>query len=66
MLLQNWTLKHPEYGDLPCNVPFSMYGTLLAAGKINDPYYRDNEYALKPLSNEDYTFETTFEADKAR
>ena len=66
MLLQNWTLKHPEYGDLPCSVPFSMYGTLLAAGKINDPYYRDNEYALKPLSNEDYTFETTFEADKAR
>ena len=64
MQLQNWTLKHPEYGDLPCTIPFSMYGALLAADKIGDPYYRDNEYALKALSNEDYTFETTFQADE--
>lgn len=66
MQLHKWVLKHPQYGDLPCQVPFSLYGTLLDAGKIDDPYYRDHEYALKPLSNLDYTFETTFIASAQR
>lgn len=60
--LINWMMKHPVYGDLPCQVPFSMYGVLLDAGKIGDPFYRDQEYALKALSDEDYTFESVFTA----
>ena len=62
VLLTDWVMKHPVFGNLPCRIPFSMYGTLLEAGKIPDPFYRDQEYALTALSDEEYTFETTFEA----
>ena len=59
-------MQHPLYGSLPCQVPFSMYQVLTEAGKIKDPFDRDNELSLTALSEEDYSFERRFEADAAR
>ena len=49
-----WTLEIPgsEFGPVPAAVPGSVYHDLLAAGKIPDPFYRDNETeALKLMEN---------------
>ena len=66
MQLRDFVMQHPLYGSLPCQVPFSMYQVLSEAGKIKDPFDRDNELSLTALSEEDYSFETQFEADAAR
>ena len=66
MQLRDFVMQHPLYGSLPCQVPFSMYQVLTEAGKIKDPFDRDNELSLTALSEEDYSFETQFEADAAR
>lgn len=46
-------------------IPVSMYQTLLANGKINDPYYGENEYEYRELSRGDYDFKTTFTAERS-
>ena len=37
-------------GDVPC----SVYMTLLQNGKMDDPYWRDNENKALPLMEKDY------------
>jgi beta-mannosidase len=46
---------------LPALVPGSMYNDLLNNGKIEDPFYRDNEYTALELSNYDYEYQRSFE-----
>lgn len=41
-------------------VPGSVYGTLLADGKMPDPYYRDNELTATRLMENDFVYERTF------
>lgn len=63
-LHQSWTVQ-TERWDTPvkATVPGDLYSDLLAAGKMEDPYYRDNELAALPLSDADYDYETTFAVD---
>ena len=60
-LKEDWKL-HWQDRLLETEVPFSVYSDLLKYGEIEDPYYRDNEKEALPLSREDYTYETVFDA----
>ena len=42
-------------------IPGSVLSTLLNAGAIVDPYYRQNEYTARDLFWQDYIFERSFE-----
>ena len=58
-----WRMR--RCGDAPwtdAKVPGSVYSALLDAGKMEDPFYRDNEYEALKLSDADYEFERDFEA----
>lgn len=45
---------------LPAVVPGSVYADLLSAQKIPDPFYRDNEYTVLQLSENDYEYKKVF------
>ena len=47
--------------DCKGTVPGSLYSFLLNAGLMEDPYYRDNEFAALALTHHDYTFEKRFD-----
>ena len=55
-----------EAGALLCpvKVPGTVISGLCAAGKIEDPYYRDNEYGVRELFWKDYQFVRSFVADR--
>ena len=56
-LTEQWTLTVPDQGEkLPARVPGSVYADLLAAGKMKDPYYRDNELEALALMENDYYY----------
>ena len=66
ILDSDWTLRpgsdHPP--DLPdkiCETPFSapddVHSALLAAGHIDDPYFRDNELAVDWVNRCDWIIE---------
>ena len=38
-----WTLELPSQEKIPATVPGSVYTALLDAGRLEDPFYRDNE-----------------------
>lgn len=57
--------------EVPVKVPGSVYSGLIEAGKMPDPFYRDNELDALKLMENDFTFYRTFtlkqedlEADK--
>ncbi|MBQ2757664.1 MAG: glycoside hydrolase family 2 protein, partial [Clostridia bacterium] len=50
--------------DLTGKIPGSLFSFLLDAGRMEDPYYRDNEYGALALTHNDYTFSRTFELTK--
>ncbi len=45
-------------------VPGSVYADLLRHGKMEDPFWRDNELKAFELIKEDYTYECVFTADE--
>ena len=52
-----WEMRRSDENScIKAHVPGSVYSTLLEKGKIQDPFYRDNEYQIKELSNYDYQF----------
>lgn len=56
-----------EYGlesAYPVTVPGSVLSSLLAAGAIENPYYRENEYAIRELFWQDYLFARSVEVDE--
>lgn len=64
-LNDNWTMKQvgteEEYNTA---VPTSVYNDLINNGRLEDPYYRDNELkALKVVEN-DFSYSTVFTADE--
>ena len=62
----NWKMSIVGEGkDYPAIVPGSVYNDLLAAGRIEDPYYRDNEDAALALMGNDFEYTGTFNIDKA-
>ncbi len=61
LLEQNWTLTiEGEMGGIPAKVPGSVYGDLLAAGQMEEPFWRDNESAALALMEHDFTYTTIF------
>lgn len=57
-----WRMRKVVTGDwLDAVVPGSVYSNLLEKGLIPDPYYRENQYAIRDLSLDDYEFERFFD-----
>lgn len=61
-LTNGWKLLWNDK-ELETELPCSVYSDLFKHGEIEDPFYRDNENELLPLSEEDYTYRLCFEAD---
>ncbi len=62
-LHENWKLRGgPIEGAVPATVPGCVHLDLLAAGEIEDPFYRDREVELMWIGQTEWTYETTFEA----
>ena len=62
---ENWQLcnvKEQEW--VPAQVPGDIYMALLQAGKMEDPFWEDNEYQAKALMEEDYEYKTVFIYDE--
>ena len=60
----SWQMRRvndPQW--LPAAVPGSVYGDLLAAGKMEDPFYRANEEDALKLMEYDYEYRTSFDAE---
>ena len=58
--------KHPDATTwLPAHVPGSVQTDLLAAAKIDDPYYRDNEAKSQWIGLGDWEYRLNFNVDAA-
>ncbi len=62
-LHDNWQMRRVgEAGFLPATVPGSVYNDLLINGRMEDPYYRDNELAALKVMDDDFEYRTVFDA----
>src|SRR5215204_268720 len=58
-----WTFREAGKGVWrKASVPGSVHTDLLAAGLIEDPFYRDNERKLQWIGKTDWEYRTTFDA----
>ncbi|HEY3319379.1 MAG TPA: glycoside hydrolase family 2 protein [Planctomycetota bacterium] len=65
-LCGNWQLQQErKKGTLPATVPGCVHTDLLAAKKIEDPFYRDNELRLQWISESAWTFGRKFQVSPA-
>ena len=62
--IKSWSLSYQNESELVGTVPCSKYSILLAHGKMDDPFYRLNEYAARAMSEEDCTLTASFSADE--
>ena len=54
----SWTVQQTsETEQIAATVPGCIHTDLLDAGKIPDPYYRDNELALFWIGETDWTYQ---------
>lgn len=61
LLHENWQMSRRGSGGwLPARVPGSVYGDLLANGRMEDPYYRDNEQKALEIIEDDFEYRTCF------
>lgn len=51
----------PQKYDLPAAVPGSLYCTLLKEGKMENPYYRENEYISTDICADSCAYERSFD-----
>ena len=59
---QNWKMWVDGCVEaLPATVPGSVYQDMLDNGRMEDPYYRDNELKALALMDHDFTYATEFE-----
>ncbi|OCT15264.1 glycoside hydrolase [Paenibacillus pectinilyticus] len=59
-----WLMKEiTDEAAWPAQIPGSVYSTLLANGKMEDPFYRDNADEALELARHDYVFIRQFEVD---
>lgn len=59
-----WTLLGENGGsNISTGLPCSVYDCLIRAGKMPDPYFGENQYAARQLSDGNYVFEHIFAAD---
>jgi beta-mannosidase len=60
-LHENWRMKEANEAEWStAKVPGTVYADYLAAGKMENPYWRDNELKALELMEHDYIYETTF------
>ncbi len=59
-----WEMLCPDGEKVQGAIPGSVYSFLLAKGKMEDPYYRDNELKALDLVKDDYTFTRAFDVPK--
>nr|WP_067932841.1 glycoside hydrolase family 2 protein [Alicyclobacillus kakegawensis] len=60
-----WRMKAVNATEwIPAQVPGSVYLDLLRAGRIPDPFYRDNELRVFDVANQDYEYERDFQVDE--
>ena len=60
-----WQVTQTGKDDwLPAVVPGCIHTDLLAAGKIPDPFFGDNEYAVAWVAKTDWIYRRTFMADE--
>ncbi|TRX70215.1 glycoside hydrolase family 2 protein [Carboxylicivirga sp. M1479] len=60
-----WTFSETDsLQKLPATVPGSVHMDLLNNGKINDPYFGDNEKDLQWIGERNWTYQTTFQVDE--
>ena len=65
ILQEHWKMRKLGTSEwLDAKVPGSVYSNLLRLGKIEDPFYRDNEWAALALCEADYEFFKTFEVEE--
>ena len=59
-----WRMRRTDSSEwMNATVPGSMYNDLINAGKLADPFYRDNEKKATELSFYDYEYTTNFAVD---
>lgn len=63
-LNNSWILESPDGSCTEGSIPGSVYSFLLNAGKMPDPFWRDNELEALKLMEEDYSFKKTFHVDR--
>jgi len=57
----NWQVSQTGKSDwIPATVPGCVHTDLLAAGKIPDPFYRDNEKDVQWVGESDWIYQRTF------
>ncbi|GGG03594.1 beta-mannosidase [Paenibacillus abyssi] len=57
-----WQMKRTQDTEwMEAVVPGSVYADLLRSGRMEDPFYRDNEDAALALMDDDYEYTRTFE-----
>lgn len=60
-LCGEWLLRHKgEQERIKAEVPGCVHTDLLAAGKMDDPYYRDNENRVQWIGETDWVYSRTF------
>lgn len=63
-LHENWKMCIAGTGDyLPASVPGSVYNDLLANGRMEDPYYRDNETKALGVMEDDFEYVSRFDVE---
>lgn len=64
-ICEKWELSEKGSSEyIPAQVPGDIYSALLAAGKMEDPFWGDNEYKAKALMEKDYEYRTSFTVDE--
>ena len=59
----SWSVRRVgESHRSPATVPGCVHADLLAAGKIEDPYWRDNENDQRWIGESDWIYSRSFDA----
>ncbi|MEM6394836.1 MAG: glycoside hydrolase family 2 protein [Bacteroidota bacterium] len=61
----NWKFRQADSSEwLPAQVPGGIHMDLLDNGRIEDPFYADNEIDQRWIEEKDWVYETSFEIDQ--
>ena len=65
LLHDNWSMHQIGSGEwIPATVPGSVYEDLLRVGKMENPFWKDNEVQALKLMDYDYEYCTNFDCSK--